>query len=196
MGTDIHSRMYTKNWDGTYIVHPVPNVIENRDYDFFAILTNVCNGYGFAGVSRYEEPIKPITSDRGFEGLPFEVDINNNYIGDHSFGYVTLAELQATKLHHQKVIRTGVVSLADYKMLNGKAPKEWSGRVSGGNTKTINESDVATLEPKKNTDYYVQMSWEDFPFEESIDRLISWMSFYIGWRLPPEEIYFVFGFDN
>lgn len=72
MGTDIHGVFQafdaeTKKWQD------IPSEYEqSRHYQLFAVLADVRNGYGFAGVQT-GEPVKPIAKPRG---LPpdFEMD--------------------------------------------------------------------------------------------------------------------------
>jgi hypothetical protein len=104
-----------------------------RSYDLFAILANVRNGYGFAGVTT-GEGFNPIADPRG---VPFDAaDITKRYMQSyesdgHSHSYFTVAELMAydwTQVTH----KTGIVGyhgLARFK-LYGKL-ENWSGGISG-----------------------------------------------------------------
>lgn len=80
-------------------------ILSCRNYNVFAVLGNVRNGTGVAGVIT-GDPFVPIQSGRGFPpdfqyNDPYEDwDEENDdweaegyYAGDHSFGYVTLEEL-------------------------------------------------------------------------------------------------------
>ena len=207
MGTDIHARLRVKTYNNEWEYHEVPFEFDCRNYDFFAILANVRNGYGFGGTARYADskPVKSFTDNRGLpEDLKkHEADgwdaIYGDY-GDHSFGYITLAELKRDiKLANQEVIRTGVVPLEVYRSLkSGKCPDEWSGWVSGNGIKIIKQDYVTDdLLEAEGERVYVEMQWKDKPFKDKIKSLISWMSHYQTWRDETgDDVQFVFGFDS
>lgn len=136
-----------------------------RNYDLFAILGNVRNGYGFAGVN---------TSD-GFNfisdcrGLPEDVssDIQDAFSDDgyyHSVSYVTLPELLDYDWG-QTVTKHGVVNLEGYKdyLING-SPRSYSGGVSGPSVVHITNKemdDIITGEHpvEEGKSYYTRVSW-------------------------------------
>lgn len=104
MGTDIHFLIETKNgFENLWELAPVPDGLYiNRNYNLFAILAGVRNGFGFAGI-KTGEGFKPLQEGRGLpEDLSQEIDsdgtIKNSpdeqWIGDHSHGYLTLTELE------------------------------------------------------------------------------------------------------
>ena len=208
MGTDIHARLRVKTYNNEWEYHEVPYEFDCRDYDFFAILANVRNGYGFGRTARYADskPIKSFTNDRGLpEDLKHhETDVYDDTYGDygdHSFGYITLAELKRDiKLANQEVIRTGVVPLEIFRALKpGKGPDEWSGWISGNGIKVIDQDsvtdDIATQFPDDRI--YVEMQWKDKPFKDKIKSLISWMSHYQTWQDETgDDVQFIFGFDS
>jgi len=207
MGTDIHGRLRYKRWshqkDYNYV--ELPTLFDDRDYDFFAIIGNVRNGYGFAGNSRYENPVEPITNNRG---LPEDEPNNYNYnikteeeteiyYGDHSYSYVTLKELKETKLHLQKVIRVGYFNITEYEeVLKGKTPTTWCGDVSGGNVEKITPEQYSKNEYDPNKSVYIFYKWEDQPFKEKIEKLICWMECYKHWNSDGSDEVLIFGFDS
>lgn len=207
MGTDIHGRLRYKRWSHqkNYDYIDLPPLFDERDYDFFAILANVRNGYGFAGSKRYENPIKPITKDRGLpkdEPDNYEYDSETEeesgiYYGDHSFGYVTLKELKETTLHLQKVIRTGWFALKEYEeVLNGKEPTTWCSDAGGNTVQCITRQQYLNKEYDESKSIYVQHEWEDQPFKEKIEKLICWMELYQHWRSDGSYEVLIFGFDS
>lgn len=207
MGTDLHSRLRVKTYNDQWEYHEVPYEFDHRDYDLFAILANVRNGYGFGGTARYADskPVKSFTDNRGLpEDLKHHESngFDNTYgdYGDHSFGYITLAELKRDiKLANQKVIRTGVVPLEVYRSLKpGEGPDEWSGWVSGNGIKIIKQEYVTDdMLEAEGERVYVEMKWKDKPFKDKIKSLVSWMSHYQAWKDETgDDVQFVFGFDS
>lgn len=111
MGTDIHLKIQfrdkeTGEWlyGDAYIDKPmdewaskwskngkwsVEYELGNRNYLRFAILGNVRNGFGFAGVYTHE-PLPSISNQRG---IPKDVEHKDYDFGDHSFSWVSLREL-------------------------------------------------------------------------------------------------------
>lgn len=118
-----------------------PQQFTGRNYDLFGILANVRNGSGFAGCDT-GDAWPSIAPDRGLpEGMgrpsgdvryPGEDGEDEPYLGDHSFTWVTLDELEAFDWEGTVVNQRGVVSAEVYESLQpGEAPREWSGGVSG-----------------------------------------------------------------
>lgn len=175
-----------------------------RNYDLFAILGNIRNGYGFAGVN---------TSD-GFNfisdcrGLPEDVssDIQDALSDDgyyHGVSYVTLPELlqfdwDQTVTHHGIV---GEDAFLYYKT-HGK-PNTWAGSVNGPNVVMLNNKQMEDLvsglvlrDAEKS--YYTRVSWD-----ESYKKCVG--SFYTD-SIPKlkdlsnnhdfSDIRIVFGFDS
>lgn len=131
MGTDIHPYVEVKTRAGRWRSAPV-QVPNERNYVAFAILANVRNGFGFAGVPTHE-PLIPISEPKG---LPPDTSICNTqgdcddfdvWLGDHSHSYVTLAELKSYDLN-QSLAQNGVVSGAERDRVRaGHAPNDWCG---------------------------------------------------------------------
>jgi hypothetical protein len=65
MGTDIHCAVEKKQPDGTWKVVDAP-FDDYRNYDSFAILADVRNGHGFAGV----QPVKAFDQSQSREDCP------------------------------------------------------------------------------------------------------------------------------
>lgn len=200
MGTDIHARLRYKTWNDEHEYVDLPPVLCCRDYDFFAIIADVRNGYGFAGVLRYTAAANPITSDRGL--LDESIDqygesTSGFWYGDHSYTYITLQNLIDTDLHYQTVTRTGYVSLKDFLPLKREeAPENWCGDVSGQSVRKISPAEARTLKPEEDISYYIYHEWEDQPFIEKIEQLKSWMSLYQNFNNKPEDIILFMGFDS
>lgn len=162
MGTDIHIRVERKNDSGKWeVVKPGPQPYTYgrdgetredwptpRNYFFFALVAGVRNGTGFAGVKTHE-PIVPLSEPRGLpDDMASAVDADEGYegyedadaagvanLGDHSFTWALLSELQEklTDAEGQLVRRTGVVDLFELAAMPTPTdqPKSWAGGVSG-----------------------------------------------------------------
>lgn len=69
----------------------MPAAFDNRNYDLFGILANVRNG-------TWGEPNPPIAAPRGLPKdmahVSTDEDGEERWLGDHSFSWVTLRELQ------------------------------------------------------------------------------------------------------
>src|ERR1700684_1139747 len=152
MGCDIHGvieRRTAYGWkrlEGAYF----PN---NRNYDVFAILADVRNGRGFAGV-KIGEGFDPIAESRGLPDgyTPDKYSSDDFWLGDHSYSWLTLREVFEYD-YEQTTTLCGVRSLAafakfEYQRENKRewhrelpCPDSWSGDVSGGGSATLSETE-------------------------------------------------------
>lgn len=133
MGCDIHPYAEIRT-DGRW--RPVEVKLPcDRNYVAFGVLANQRNGFGFAGVDT-GDAVTPIAEPRG---LPLNIathetpdaDWNNGcyvWFGDHSFSWVTLAELLALDLK-VPVTQRGMVTeaIAAEMRDTGKPPRAWCG---------------------------------------------------------------------
>jgi hypothetical protein len=141
MGTDIHSRAEVRSYDGGWrmIADPVfkndyfhderpvsernvPYLIEPlnwRNYELFALLADVRNGRGFAGVDTgeritpvlgFEEPTRGVPADASEEWKKIVEDWGADM---HSVSWLTLAELMAIDLT-APVVHRGIIDPAQY----------------------------------------------------------------------------------
>ena len=90
MGTDIHCIVQAKTNNSWTALET--NSFLDRHYLWFAVLANVRNGDGFAGTPYMTSPVPYIQEHRGYPD-DFELPDGVEWLGDHSFGYVTLQEL-------------------------------------------------------------------------------------------------------
>lgn len=227
MGTDIHGVIATREFNPRYVRATRWTKITDlnlvtmldRDYDSFAVLANVRNGTGFAGC-KTSDGFNSISEPRG---LPewLEVDESGEHIkdtdiwlGEHSFSFVTLAELLDFDWS-QEVIRRGVVPLAEYKRWSkdrtfrmeydfpSVAPREYSGDVCGP-TVVIHEDspdlDVEKLLGDVCQHHYVRCSWVEKYFRTTpliwntiIPEMLAQCK---KDKTIETRTYFVFGFDS
>lgn len=86
MGCDIHMRVERRTDSGTWEKLTLPEDLDARDYNFFAILANVRNG-------TWGDELPPISGPRGLPADFQYDDPDSEWLGDHSFSWVTLREL-------------------------------------------------------------------------------------------------------
>lgn len=179
MGTDIHLQVQGRRPDdGVWeFVKRKPFLLygdegldwgddpTGRNYDVFAFLADVRNGFGFAGVYRHE-PVKPQFPHRGLPAdyYPSEgQDENESYedyearraaftagdvwVGDHSFTWATLKELRDAPWDDVEFKSGGIVGPDDFKVWKHKGmPDSWSSGISGpGIVVHDDPADFATL---------------------------------------------------
>ena len=132
---------------------------DNRCYNLFAILADVRNGTGFAGV-KTGEAFNPISEPKGYpEDMCSELqsDVNGDYDEDaygsrptlsneHSASWLTLKELldyDWNQLHRNY----GYVNEDTYRdfIMKGLHPESWCGGIGGANIVCISEEEMVDL---------------------------------------------------
>lgn len=195
----------THRWDFDW---KAPKVYEGwlysgRNYNLFAILANVRNGRGFAGVET-GAGFNPIDSPRG---LPEDYsDEVQDYLGEgdyHSISYIYLRELieydwnQTTTLY-------GTVGQEGYREWKEKgSPSSYSGGVSGQMVVHITNDEMEALvngeyPVEEGKSYYTRVSWQvsysdvagSF-YPDAIKELKE-----LSENTEGEDVRIVFGFDS
>lgn len=142
-------------------VHPY----SGRNYELFAILADVRNGYGFAGVDT-GDGWTPITSPRGIpddvsEYMKWEFDHNL----EHTPGWLTLQELADYDWLGSRTRKRGWVGREEYARFKSEGqPQSWSGFVSGGGVRHISNEEMES-EPMDAKSVYTQVEWENSAYE-------------------------------
>ena len=128
-------------------IHPRGGAYDHRCYDVFAILANVRNGHGFAGIDTGDGFI-PIAPQRG---LPADMvpDANEYDHGEHSFSHLTLAELLAYP-HWEKGVtkKRGVLQadeFAKWEKAGRGQPEGWSGAIDGISVFNVSNATMRVL---------------------------------------------------
>jgi hypothetical protein len=158
MGTDIHMVVERRENAAWHLLENNPTALTHRNYDMFAMLADVRNGSGFAGIET-SSGFKVIAEPRdlpddlsegaqGAQKLKWDDD-GHLYLGDHSFSWLTLREV-LTFDYDQVTCHTGVLTPEAFMALEYKrgyykpeyhdempAPESWSGAVSGGGIITL-----------------------------------------------------------
>lgn len=140
-----------------FSIHPS----DDRRYDWFAILANVRNGRGFAGI-KTGEGFDVIAEPRG---IPEDANEEwKNYAEClHSASWLTIEDFDNFDWN-QVTVKKAVISLDQYKKLRGTndSPDTYAGGVSGPNIITVDEEmadkilDGLTSTTKK---VYVNYNW-------------------------------------
>jgi hypothetical protein len=188
-----------------------PEPYGGRNYTLFAALSDVRNGFGFAGVDT-GDPIPP--SPAAGRGLPEDVALHiydySDYepeevpdtagmsvleqmresfvFGEHSQGWISLAELLDYDWDYG-VTHRGIVGKAEFKAMRseGRAePKSWCGGISGAAVTIITEEQAGHIFNDLWT--HVRMEWshslrEDVQgFLDVVDQMRHWGNDYERWH--------------
>lgn len=157
-------------WNERYTTEPY----SGRNYNLFAILADVRNGRGFAGI-KTGQGFNPIAEPKGIpdDASFYTKKFLNSYGADgHSHSYFTLKELkeydwaQVTNLY-------GVVDAKGYQefKINGK-PSYWSGEVWGGGVSKVSNQEMDNL--IKNDPDIVNAKWPNTRYHTSVEWSITY----------------------
>lgn len=193
----------------------------NRNYDAFAILANVRNGSGFAGVDT-GDGFEPISDQRGLPEDISEAAREQGCTGDHSDTYVTLKELLDCDWTRESLHRGWVNGVEFEKWDRMKrwspGPDSYAGGVSGGSVKHISEGEMRKLVDsvmkknapeipyaqrlkeveKKYSSHYCQLQWSETYAEASGQLWKKWMPIMLklGREFGEENVRMVMNFDS
>lgn len=189
MGTDIHAAIeFRKSAAEPWQAVMVPNkyfgkyddeseftsrINIERDYDVFAILGNVRNGYAFAGCVT-GVGFEPISDNRG---VPEDIseDGRKALSDEHSPTWVTLPEL-LTYDWTRLTIKTGIVGQEEFERWDRmkeweSGPRSYCGGVSGQRVKHISPDEMrerikgiksgAVQAGSDSFDYYTRLEWKE-----------------------------------
>jgi len=212
MGTDIHGGLFYKSWKDEYQFVELPPVFSGRNYDFFAILAGVRNGYGFAGCARHT-PVTPIAENKGIPKVLSSFEAKDTWIfGDHSKTHVTLKDILQTDKHLVQVVRYGVFTEHEYKLIkdNKSLPEDidYCGDITGKGVQVLDDYQYDKgnfeLEYYNNSskgkipkELYIRTSWEEKPFVTIIEKLKQWMLLYAPYdENKYDEVILAVGFDS
>jgi hypothetical protein len=195
---------------------------DGRNYDWFAILANVRNGKGFAGV-RTGEGFDVISEPLGVpdDATVEWVNTVNEWDCDmHSISYLYVDDFD-TFDWSQTTKKLGIISIEQYKSIRGTngTPTSWCGGVSGGNNITIDadaadmildgKSVVAEIYDWTNSKHKSELV--SLESDHTINVAYEWDVVYSEWfkhkiesivnpmrklKEEFEDVRYVFGFDN
>jgi hypothetical protein len=215
MGCDIHFFVEVKQQDGTWksadeweteygytYVTWGKQFYRGRNYDLFAILADVRNGRGFAGI-KTGEGFNPIAEPKGLpEDASPEVAANSEDwdVDGHSHSWFTFAELRAFDWQ-QESRHQGWVGIEEFKEYakTGK-PSSWCGGVGGTSVVLVTidqmmefvNGNVAMQDGKS---YYTLVSWTE-TYAESVGSFLTETLPKMEALGAPDEVRAVFWFDN
>lgn len=193
---------------------------DDRNYNLFAMLADVRNGRGFAGVQT-GAGFAPLSEPRGLpddlsddlrgepeedkDGEPWFAYKTRVDLGDHSQSFATLAELEAYDWS-RTTKQCGVISAQQYEVWKEKRgrPDSWCGDAWGPGLVTLEEQDYVgkrdnkLLEPDKR--YNVRVWWSrgyrdaagDAWWNTTMPELRKLAEKHGG----PDNVRIVFGFDS
>lgn len=231
MGCDIHlyvEKRENGQWvsadkweeeDGEMHVNYYARFYTGRNYNLFAILADVRNGRGFAGI-KTGEGFNPIADPRGVPD-----DASENYkatvehwgCDGHSHSHFTVAELMAYDWTQVSRLQ-GWVDIHNFEEFERwrksrqESPEEYSGGISGGAIQHISNEEMRALvdEVKAKKVYgpaftealnlagankYTLLEWEQPYFKCCYEFLSETLPKL--WRLgKPEDVRILFFFDN
>lgn len=181
------------------------NPDSNRNYDWFAILAGVRNGYGFAGV-KTGQGFKVIVEPRGVpeDATPDWKEIVEGWDCDmHSHSWVTLEDFEKFDFN-LVTMKTGVVPIGEYQRLRGTtlAPEIWSGGIMGSNIVTISQEKADEHLSNKpdheliGMQVYVQYEWPIIYNEWLDTKIKNWVEPLKYLSTKYKSVRIVFGFDN
>ena len=185
MGTDIHG-VFQAQRDGQWI--DVPSEWDgDRNYQLFAVLAGVRNGYGFAGI-KTGEAVKPISAPRGFPD-DFPID---SWLGDHTYSWLSSGEMLAwAEAADKPILRTGVITKAQYEAWDGNSrPLVYCGECMGPGIIVITDNEVAKRDNPGWTD--IQIEWQ----ESLMDRIGEFFAEVRRLHDLHGGVRLVFGFDS
>lgn len=221
MGTDIHAVWQKRNTPEEAWQDIPSNWEQDRHYQLFAVLADVRNGYGFAGVPT-GQAVTPISEPRGlpedFEHTDYEHKLPWNalsaeyqawwakyehikegdpidyWMGDHSFSWLSATEMLEWFKFAPSVIKQGIIDRPTYNKWDGKAaPAFYCGGVSGPDVVVTSADHLAVGQSPQNWTH-IKVYWEEHL------RLTLAYFFDEVQRLVdlhhPAEIRLVFGFDS
>lgn len=187
----------------------------SRNYDVFAILADVRNGSGFAGVATGDgfniiAPQRGLPTDMDRELRELTAGYSDEYyeamrakwgrgsLGDHSFSWLTLREL--LEFDWTQVTRhRGIVSLKEYRRWRGttdRTPKEWSGGIWGQGTEILSEGNPRVTDAPLSDKLYVEAFWTETYAECAGCFHSRFIPALVALGHSPDDVRIVFGFDS
>ena len=223
MGCDVHFAAEAKGEDGRWHWTALP-INKDRNYDLFAILADVRNGRGFAGVETGQGFV-PISEPRGFpadmdpashgpefnedEEIPWEEYKEKYYrrIAPKGVDYHSESWLLASEIfnydYDQRTLICGVMSEKEYlEYAETGVPVNYSGGVSGAKVEVVNEpvyrSMMAGRRPRDpNIEYFVK-SWWEVTYQECLNGWVENLKEQLlaAGYTDFDKVRLVFSFDN
>lgn len=186
---------YSKMFDNPLYIH--------RNYDLFAILANVRNGRGFAGVLT-GTGFKPISLPRDLpEDVTAEVKRESDTWGcdGHSHSWLLIKELLSYDWEGQTTTQYGVVGEEEYRQFkqSGK-PESWAEDTWGHHVVKVSNAEMdqilsGQLEREPDKSYHTAVQWQE-PYKQAVGKYWFNTLDELAKLGKPEDVRLVFWFDN
>lgn len=201
--------------DGSKYYHgPTTNrPISRRNYNLFAVLADVRNGRGFAGIPT-GMGFEPISKPKGVpdDATPeYQKEVQDWGVDGHSHSWLTVAEILEFFKKTRTTVLFGVFSEREYVKMLRTGKKSYSGFVDGQSAVILNpeqyeemlpdvfETLMTSKEPKKrdpDKHYFIRYAWEQ-SYEDSIGPSFFEDTLPALEKLgPTTDVRLVFFFDN
>jgi len=176
--TGFQSDMYDENSEyfGSEKFKSLSNSpIDNRYYLMFAVLADVRNGLGFAGVKTHN-PLTPISKPRGVPtdaSIGYQAEVESWDCDGHSHSWLTVKELMDYDWD-QLVVYQGLVGHSSYQVFKETGlPSVWCG---GSNARKVSNEEMDEIcknPPDDLNDFSIQtfISWTR-SLRDTLDTLI------------------------
>lgn len=188
----------------------LPEYFSSRNYLKFAILADVRNGYGFAGVKTFD-PLPSIAPARG-EPADITSEARAKLSNEHSPTWVNLGELMDWPHWDGKLVHEGVVDEYTFlrSLITGEDPQSWSSSISGQNIVTPEQYLALYGGPRElfskaqpraydsTKQYHIQYRWE-VPLATAgheIDEIITYMHDLIPRGGSAADVRMIMDFDS
>lgn len=179
MGCDIHMAVEVKRY-GRWVFADIP-VYDDRCYDVFAMLADVRNGHGFAGI-KTGNGWEPIAAPRGFPP-DASIEALTTANGDHTPTWLLASEVFAYFDREPEPVGhlTGIVPYETWAKRRGAGetgmPQSWSGGISGPGIVVIDEAAARA----GVTGSHVRIEW-NVTARRRAERFLAWLEMVTDWE--------------
>lgn len=162
-------------------------VYDDRNYDVFGVLANVRNGTWGEETPFISEP-RGLPDDCGY-------DEDSGVLGDHSFTWLTVAEVLAFDWDH-KIQHDAFMDLPTYRKWrkDGGEPASYCAGMTGRKL-TMAEADAMSGDGPRGVDRYVVNAQWSTPIRLHAKAFLEWVNG-LAQHGEPDKIRLVFGFDS
>lgn len=142
----------------------LPDAFTSRNYHRFGLLADVRNGHGFAGLKTGEG----WPAQFPYRGLPGGIDPDTDrddfpWLGEHSYTWCLLSELEAVDWTAIQTVNQGVLSATGYEEWDGHSwPPSYRAVVSGPSVRTYQREEWENMGRKapEGISAYVEVQWQ------------------------------------
>jgi hypothetical protein len=202
-GTETVSQFSKSTWDEKYPdeFKGLNNVFyQGRNYNLFAILANVRNGHGFAGVPT-GKGFEPISMPRGLpDDVSQEVKRISDYWGidGHSHSWLAARELLEFDYKGQTTESYAIVTKGQYKQFlkTDKPPQRYAAGVWGLNIRVVDNAEIMDTPYDDGIEYYTRIAWPETYREAVGEHVFATLMANLKALSDLDNVRIVFWFDN